>query len=100
METDRLIQATIRTRFRHCTVLTVAHRLATIIDSDKVLVLGRGKILEFDHPFNLLANNPSDETITRTDGHFASMVAATGSQTALSLFRIAKQSYQSVTRSS
>ena len=54
METDELIQKTIRTRFRECTVLTVAHRLATIIDSDRMLVLGAGRVLEYDSPFRLL----------------------------------------------
>lgn len=45
METDNLIQETIRSKFQNCTVLTVAHRLATIIDSDRVIVLGEGQLL-------------------------------------------------------
>lgn len=39
-----------------CTVLTVAHRLNTVMDSDKVLVMDAGEMVEFDHPHNLLAN--------------------------------------------
>lgn len=60
METDELIQTTIRTRFRQCTVLTVAHRLATIMDSDRVLVLGKGRVLEYDRPYLLLVENKED----------------------------------------
>ncbi|KAG8247924.1 Canalicular multispecific organic anion transporter 1 [Homalodisca vitripennis] len=54
LETDDLIQATIRKEFRDCTVLTIAHRLNTIMDSDRVLVLDKGHIKEFDSPQNLL----------------------------------------------
>ena len=43
-QTDALIQNTIRTKFARCTVLTVAHRLNTIIDSDKVLVMDKGRL--------------------------------------------------------
>lgn len=59
LETDALIQATIRQEFQHCTVLTIAHRLHTILDSDRVLVLDAGKVAEFDSPKTLLANNQS-----------------------------------------
>jgi ABC-type multidrug transport system fused ATPase/permease subunit len=55
-ESDALLQSTIRTSFKACTVMTIAHRLATIIDSDKVLVLDSGEVREFDHPANLLRN--------------------------------------------
>jgi ATP-binding cassette, subfamily C (CFTR/MRP), member 4 len=56
LETDSLIQNTIRENFHDCTILTVAHRLNTIIDSDRVMVLDKGRIVEFDHPSVLLRN--------------------------------------------
>lgn len=59
LETDDLIQKTIRTAFADCTVLTIAHRLNTIIDSDRVLVLDKGKIAEFEAPDSLLQNKSS-----------------------------------------
>ena len=61
-ETDSLIQATIRNEFRHCTVLTIAHRLNTILDSDRILVLNNGTVEEFDTPSNLLENTNSSFT--------------------------------------
>lgn len=54
-ETDALVQTMIRTKFKDCTVLTIAHRLHTIIDSSKILVMDAGKVGEFDEPTNLLA---------------------------------------------
>ncbi|XP_078230310.1 ATP-binding cassette sub-family C member 3 isoform X3 [Callithrix jacchus] len=55
LETDDLIQATIRTQFDTCTVLTIAHRLNTIMDYTRVLVLDKGVVAEFDAPANLIA---------------------------------------------
>ena len=52
--TDGLIQRTIRTAFRNCTVLTIAHRLHTIIDSDRILLLDAGRLQEFGSPQELL----------------------------------------------
>ncbi|CAH1274300.1 ABCC1 [Branchiostoma lanceolatum] len=56
LETDDLIQSTIRTQFADCTVLTIAHRLNTIMDSTRVLVLDAGRIAEFDAPQDLIAS--------------------------------------------
>ncbi|CAF3655959.1 unnamed protein product [Rotaria socialis] len=55
--TDELIQRAIREKFKHCTVLTVAHRLRTVIDSDRILVLGNGAVLEFDTPEIMYSNH-------------------------------------------
>ena len=59
LETDDLIQATIREEFKHCTVLTIAHRLNTILDYDRIMVLDKGNIAEFESPDSLLADSSS-----------------------------------------
>ncbi|KAJ1813138.1 hypothetical protein LPJ56_004000 [Coemansia sp. RSA 2599] len=64
-KTDKIIQKVIRERFNNCTVLTIAHRLNTIMDSDRILVLDHGQVKEFDTPANLLANK---------DSHFTGLV--------------------------
>ncbi|XP_023083270.1 multidrug resistance-associated protein 1-like isoform X2 [Piliocolobus tephrosceles] len=53
-EMDKLVQTTIRKEFADCTILTIAHRLQSIIDSDRVLVLDSGSIVEFEAPQNLI----------------------------------------------
>ncbi|XP_047464661.1 ATP-binding cassette sub-family C member 3 isoform X1 [Mugil cephalus] len=55
LETDDLIQSTIRTQFEDCTVFTIAHRLNTIMDYTRVLVLDKGQVAEFDTPANLMS---------------------------------------------
>ncbi|KAK8803750.1 hypothetical protein WA158_001444 [Blastocystis sp. Blastoise] len=57
-ETDGFLQTMIRKQFVNCTVLTIAHRLNTIMDSDRVCVMDQGIVAEFDTPLNLL-NNPN-----------------------------------------
>ncbi|CAI4226039.1 unnamed protein product [Auanema sp. JU1783] len=59
VHTDALIQQTIRKEFVRSTVITIAHRLNTILDYDKVLVLDHGRTAEYDSPQNLLANKKS-----------------------------------------
>uniref|UniRef100_A0A673J9V2 Multidrug resistance-associated protein 4 n=1 Tax=Sinocyclocheilus rhinocerous TaxID=307959 RepID=A0A673J9V2_9TELE len=80
--TDELIQKTIRAKFKECTVLTIAHRLNTIIDSDRILVLDAGRIHEYDAPHVLLQNQ---------NGIFYKMVQQTGKAEAASLLQTAKQ---------
>uniref|UniRef100_A0A8C7YAW4 Multidrug resistance-associated protein 4 n=1 Tax=Oryzias sinensis TaxID=183150 RepID=A0A8C7YAW4_9TELE len=80
--TDSLIQQTIRDKFQDCTVLTIAHRLNTIIDCDKILVLDAGQMQEYDEPYVLLQNH---------DGLFYQMVQQTGRAEAASLLQTAKQ---------
>ena len=59
LETDDLIQDTIRKEFADCTVLTIAHRLNTIMDSSRIMVLDAGRVVEFDTPENLLRKTDS-----------------------------------------
>ncbi|KAF5287552.1 hypothetical protein FQA39_LY15881 [Lamprigera yunnana] len=79
--TDALIQRTIRKKFANCTVLTIAHRLNTVMDSDKVLVMDAGTMVQFDHPYNLLQDD---------NGIFYGMVQQTGKTMAKVLSKIAK----------
>ncbi|CAD6187548.1 unnamed protein product [Caenorhabditis auriculariae] len=60
VSTDALIQRAIRTEFATSTVLTIAHRLNTIMDYDRIVVLSEGRICEFDSPQALLANHNSE----------------------------------------
>ncbi|XP_003198194.2 multidrug resistance-associated protein 1 isoform X1 [Danio rerio] len=57
LKTDNLIQSTIRTQFEDCTVLTIAHRLNTIMDYTRVIVMDRGNITEIDSPSNLISQH-------------------------------------------
>ncbi|XP_060518775.1 ATP-binding cassette sub-family C member 4-like [Cylas formicarius] len=56
-ETDRMVQNLIEANLESCTLLVIAHRLSSIMDSDKILVLDAGRIVEFDSPSTLLKNN-------------------------------------------
>ncbi|ORZ37671.1 P-loop containing nucleoside triphosphate hydrolase protein [Catenaria anguillulae PL171] len=58
-ETDAIVQRTIRQEFKECSVLTIAHRINTIYDSDMILVLDQGKVAEFAPPQELLKNEES-----------------------------------------
>ncbi|KAI1287112.1 ATP-binding cassette sub-family C member 3 [Halotydeus destructor] len=79
LETDDLIQKTIREQFADCTILTIAHRLNTILDYDRVLVMDKGTISEYDTPKILLDNTAS---IFHSMAKDAGLVAAAGNEVA------------------
>lgn len=87
-ETDALIQKTLRTVFKAATVIVVAHRLDTIIDSTRIMVLGDGKLREFAPPAVLLR----DETSA-----FSELVAETGESTAAALRAAADRAHEGET---
>lgn len=53
-QTDAIMRQTVRNEFAHCTVISVAHRIPSVMDSDKVLVLDAGSVREYDSPSSLL----------------------------------------------
>ncbi|KAI8347180.1 P-loop containing nucleoside triphosphate hydrolase protein [Mortierella sp. GBAus27b] len=70
IETDNAIQRALRRGFSNCTVLTIAHRINTIMDSDRILVLDKGRVAEFDSPKTLLQNKESIFfSLANTSGH-------------------------------
>jgi ATP-binding cassette, subfamily C (CFTR/MRP), member 1 len=70
VQTDALLQETLRSSvFQNRTIITIAHRINTILDSDRIVVLKEGRIAEFDTPYNLLQ---------KRDGQFYSLVKEAG----------------------
>ena len=55
-------------KFEDCTVITIAHRLITITNYDKVLVRDKGVAIEYDAPYRLLAQREGDRSITKPQG--------------------------------
>ncbi|KAJ3222538.1 hypothetical protein HDU81_009818 [Chytriomyces hyalinus] len=81
LSTDEFIQKAVRTNFSSSTVLTIAHRLNTVADYDKIMVLEVGRVVEFGNPFVLLGQE---------EGYFARMVAETGPQNAAIIRELSK----------
>jgi len=88
--TDNLIQEMLRTRFPATTLLTVAHRLNTIMDNDLVLVMHQGRAAEFGAPCDLLE---------QPDGLFSGLVDATGAQNSAALRAMAQRKQEFDARS-
>ena len=100
--TDKLIQVTIREEFQNnVTLVVIAHRLQTIIDSDKIAVLDQGKIIEVGHPHELLNAKQykpeSPITFEGSDSSFQSefdkLVNETGKESSAKLREIAAEAY-------
>uniref|UniRef100_A0A6B2KYX3 Uncharacterized protein n=1 Tax=Arcella intermedia TaxID=1963864 RepID=A0A6B2KYX3_9EUKA len=83
-ETDYLIQKTIKESFSDFTVLTIAHRLHTVIHSDRILVIDNGNLVEFDTPQELLER----------ESKFSSFVKETDIQTQAYLYKMASEKSQ------
>lgn len=83
-QTDALIQKTIRQKFANCTVLTIAHRLNTVMDSDRILVMDAGRCVEFASPHELLTR-PSGTKV------FYNMLKETGKSSFETLRKLAEE---------
>lgn len=80
-ETDAFVQDMLRTRFPDTTLITIAHRLNTIMDYDLCLVMDAGHVVEFASP---------DELLSKTDGIFSALVDSTGGKSSLALREMAQ----------
>ncbi|WOO78778.1 ATP-dependent bile acid permease [Vanrija pseudolonga] len=75
--TDEALQAAIRSEFKESTLITIAHRLSSVIDYDRLLVLADGGVAEFDTPINLLRQDTSlFKTLCEKTGKFKDLYAA------------------------
>ncbi|XP_063918456.1 probable multidrug resistance-associated protein lethal(2)03659 isoform X3 [Zophobas morio] len=83
-KTDSLVQSTLKNKLVDCTVVIIAHRLYTIMDCDKVLVMEAGRTSEFGHPFKLLQNE---------NGALYDLVSKLGTNMAKHLKEIAEKNY-------
>jgi ATP-binding cassette, subfamily C (CFTR/MRP), member 4 len=89
LRTDDLIQKAIRSTesnglFKNSTVITIAHRLNTVIDFDNILVLDQGQIVEYGSPYEMLMKPPGDE-----GAWFRRMIDELGDDAKTSLLKIA-----------
>jgi ATP-binding cassette subfamily C (CFTR/MRP) protein 4 len=82
--TDALLQEAVSNSFKGATILAVAHRLDTVIDYDKILVLGKGSVIEYGSPHELILKG----------GAFCQMVDDTGEEMALDLKEQARYSFE------
>nr|UOU03342.1 ATP-binding cassette subfamily C4-4-1 [Brachionus rubens] len=90
-KTDALVQDAIRECFKDCTVITIAHRLHTIIDNDRILCLSQGKVQNFGRPYELI----EDETSVLHD-----LVNALDKQEREKLIEMAKKAYKNSRKAS
>ena len=87
MHTDALVQQAIRTHFSDCSVLTIAHRIETIIDSDRIVILDKGKIVEADIPYLMLQDENS---------YLSKLVSQLEADTQYNLRKLAEKSYRAL----
>ena len=85
MHTDALVQQSIRSHFSDCSVLTIAHRIETIIDSERIVILDKGKIVAADVPYLMLQDENS---------YFSKLVSRLEADTQYNLRALAKKSYK------
>ncbi|KAJ3268086.1 hypothetical protein HDV01_003483 [Terramyces sp. JEL0728] len=85
VEADKKLQSVLRSELNGTTIISIAHRLNTIADFDRVLVLDQGEMREYDSPYQLLQNS---------DSEFSKLVEASGPANAQAIREIAFSKYQ------
>ena len=80
----------IREVFRSCTVFAIAHRLATIIDYDRIAVLDQGRLVEYGAPADLLSESQAERAASGGGGAFAQLVDRAGGSMGAHLRAVAR----------
>ncbi|KRX02736.1 P-loop containing nucleoside triphosphate hydrolase [Pseudocohnilembus persalinus] len=93
IDTEQFLKTKINQSFKGVTIITIAHRLLTIADYDKVIILGKGKVMDIGCPYQLLVKNEKDSYITNRDGNFSKLVRKDGILFATDFFKKAKFHY-------
>ena len=93
LATDALIQEKIDEIFKDCVVLTTINRVSIVANYDRVLVLDKGVVVEYDHPYKLLVRSDGDREVTRQDGVFVNMVRKNRQEVAKEIFDKAYNAY-------
>ncbi|CEM19582.1 unnamed protein product [Vitrella brassicaformis CCMP3155] len=88
--TDDFVQHTVRAAFRDCTLLTIAHRLQTIADYDKVVVMDAGRVVEVGAPYDLLTA-PREHEFNKRPGSFLRLVQSCGPHVAMQILTTAAE---------
>jgi ABC-type multidrug transport system fused ATPase/permease subunit len=96
--TDALVQRVVREQFADRTVVVVAHRIATVIDSDIIVVMDKGLVAQVGAPWDLLQQSDRDVAAGKEPGLFAQIVDAAGTQALRGMAKDAHDAKRSASR--
>jgi len=77
------------------TIISISHKISTLMDVDRILVIDSGKIVEYDHPFSLLASNVHNDNQVTKNGYFAQLILSHNEEAPV-MFEAARKHYHRI----